>query len=94
MTLCDLINRKKDHGIMQATCNNHCVRLAQERFVLGEWYHDMGENQGNRHLITELESGNRVPSDGIKYRFSLSYFLPVIPCPRHTEESLYRYIAI
>jgi len=79
---------------MQATCNNLCARLAQDRFVLGEWHDDMGENQGNRHLIAELESGNRVLSDGIKYRFSLSYFLAVIPCPGHMEESLYRYIAI
>ena len=79
---------------MQATCNNHCARLAQDAFVLGEWHDGMGENRGNRHLITELESGNRALSDGIKYRFSLSYFLPVIPCSGHTEESLYRYIAI
>ena len=33
VTLCDLINRKKDHGIMQATCNNHCARLPPDRFV-------------------------------------------------------------
>jgi hypothetical protein len=79
---------------MQATCNNHCARLAQDRFVLGELGNDMGGNWGNRHLITELESGNRALSDGIKYRFSLSYFLPAFPCSGHTEESLYRYIAI
>jgi hypothetical protein len=79
---------------MQATCNNHCARLAQDRFDWREWHDDMGENQGNRHLIAELESGNRVSSDRIKYRFSFSYFLPVFPCSGHTEESLYRYIAI
>jgi hypothetical protein len=94
MSLLDVINLSSEHGIMQATCNNHCARLAQDRFDWREWHDDMGENQGNRHLIAELESGNRVPSDRTDYRFSLSYFLPAFPCSGHTEESLYRYIAI
>jgi hypothetical protein len=79
---------------MQATCNNHCATLPPDRFDWIGWHDDMGGNQGNRHLITELESGNRVSSDRIKYRFSLSYFLASFPCSGHTEESLYRYIAI
>ena len=71
---------------MQATCNNLCVTLAQDRFDWREWYHDMGGNQGNRHLIAELESGNRVSSDRAEYRFSFSYFLPSFPCSGHIEE--------
>jgi hypothetical protein len=47
MSLLDVINLSSEHGIMQATCNNHCARLAQDRFDWIGWHDDMGGNGVN-----------------------------------------------
>ena len=43
MSLSEVFNLKKDHGIMQAACNNLGARLAQDAFVSIGWNSGMGD---------------------------------------------------
>ena len=98
MWLSEVFNLKKDHGIMQAACNNLGARLAQYRFWLIGWNSGIGGNWVQSLFERRAGKGE---SHLLWHSLSMLFciwrhfaFIASFPPSGYIAKSLYRYIAI